>query len=179
MQIDDPHATDVSELLATHLAYTAAASPAEFSFALGVHQLAEPHITLFSAREDGHLVGVAALKRLDPSHAELKSMHTRASDRRRGVGRALLTHILGFAAAHGYRRISLETGTTSEFAAARTLYRSAGFTTCEAFAGYRPSVYNTFMTTTLGAGTAGTDDSVDEPSSARQEPATTMETRHD
>jgi putative acetyltransferase len=46
----------------------------------------EPNVTLFSAREAGELVGIAALKRLDESHAELKSMHTRESERRRGIG---------------------------------------------------------------------------------------------
>ena len=54
------------------------------------------------------------------------------------------------------RRVSLETGTMAEFAAARALYESAGFTACEPFADYRPSDDNCFMTLALdGAARAG------------------------
>ena len=144
--VDDPRAPDVSALLARHLAFTRAATPAPYTFALDVDQLAEPSVTFFSARQDGHVIGVAALKRLDKTHAELKSMHTAVARRRCGVGRALVQHILAYAASHGYERVSLETGTTDEFLAARTLYARAGFIACDAFGDYVPSVHNTFMT---------------------------------
>lgn len=151
---DDPRAADVTELLGTHLAFSHGVTPVEFSFALDVAGLIGPDITFFSAREDGQLLGVAALKRLDATHAELKSMHTRADSRGRGVGRALVDHILGFARTAGYRRMSLETGTTDDFIAARTLYTRAGFTPCEAFGDYQPSPYNTFFTIELPAAEA-------------------------
>jgi putative acetyltransferase len=76
-------------------------------------------------------------------------MHTRQGERSRGVGRALVEHILSFARTQGYSRISLETGTTEEFEAARTLYAKVGFVFGEAFSTYRPSPYNTFMTMLL------------------------------
>jgi putative acetyltransferase len=53
------------------------------------------------------------------------------------------------ARARGFRRVNLETGTTAAFAAARTMYRSAGFVPCGPFGGYRPSDDNTFMTLEL------------------------------
>ena len=95
------------------------------------------------------MVGIAALKQIDETHGELKSMHTREAERGRGVGRALVEHILGFAREAGYRRVSLETGTTEDFVAARTLYARLGFESGAAFADYRPSPYNTFMTMSL------------------------------
>ena len=109
----------------------------------------DPGVTFFSARDGGRLVAVAALKRLDEGHAELKSMHTRESDRGVGVGRALVEHILAFAAMQAYRRVSLETGTTDEFVAARTLYAKCGFEPCGPFGGYSSSPYNTFMAISL------------------------------
>jgi len=149
VQRDDPRADDIRSLLATHLAFAHGVTPAEFSFALDVEELADPSVSFFSAREDGRLLGIAALKKLDDEHAELKSMHARADARNRGVGRALLERIVEHATAQGYRRISLETGTTVDFAPARTLYASAGFIPCDAFADYRPSPYNMFMTRRL------------------------------
>ena len=144
--VDDPRADDVRSLLAAHLAFARGATPVEYSFALDVEQLAEPGLTFFSARRAGVLVGVAALKRLDGSHAELKSMHTRQAERGRGVGRAMVEHLLGFAREQGYRQVSLETGSTDEFVSARALYTSAGFRPCGPFGDYRASPYNTFLT---------------------------------
>lgn len=149
VQVEDPRSDDVRELLATHLVFSRGATPEEFSFALDVEQLIEPAVTFFCARDDGRLVGVAAIKRLDADHAELKSMHTRASRRGQGVGRALAEHILRFARAQGYRRVSLETGATEEFLPARVLYAKTGFLPCEPFGSYQTSSYNTFMTMSL------------------------------
>lgn len=149
IRVDDPRAEDVRELLAIHLAFSRAVTPVEYSFALDVDQLVDSSVTFFSARRAGQLVGVAALKRLDETHGELKSMHTREAERGRGVGQALVEHILAFAQEAGYRRVSLETGTTEHFAPARGLYARIGFKPGTAFADYQPSSYNTFMTMSL------------------------------
>lgn len=111
--------------------------------------LAGPDVEFFAYRDDGTLLGVGALKRLDRAHVELKSMHTAEAARGRGVGRAMLAYLLGVARDRGYRRVSLETGSMAEFGPARALYASAGFTECAPFAGYAPSPYSTFMTLTL------------------------------
>jgi putative acetyltransferase len=70
------------------------------------------------------------IKRLGPHHAEIKSMHTAEAARGRGIGRAMLTHLLDVARGRGFRRVSLDTGTTAAFAPARALYQSAGFVPC-------------------------------------------------
>ena len=153
--VDDPRADDVRSLLETHLAFSYAVTPAGFAFALDVEGLCEPGVTFFSAREGGTLIGVGALKRLDDVHAELKSMHTREADRGRGVGHAMVEHILAFARAHGYRRVSLETGTTEAFSPARAFYRALGFEPCEPFGAYAQSPHNTWMTMRLDAEPSG------------------------
>jgi putative acetyltransferase len=147
--IDDPRAGDVRGLLAVHLALSASLTPPEYSFALDVEQLIAPSVTFFSARDGGRLVGIGALKQLEEFHAELKSMHTVEADRGRGVGTAMVGHILGFARQRGYRRVSLETGATEDFLAARTLYANAGFEPCAPFGDDLASAYNAFMTITL------------------------------
>ena len=43
-------------------------------------------------------------------------MHTSEEARGRGVGRAMVDHLLAVAADQHYRRVSLETGTADDFA---------------------------------------------------------------
>jgi putative acetyltransferase len=146
---DSPAAADVRALLARHLEFTTATSPPEDMHALDADRLLDPAVTFFSYRRDGELLGVGALKRLDGQHAELKSMHTAAQARGRGVGRAMVEHLIGAARERGYRRVSLETGSMAEFAPARALYASAGFAPCAPFGDYVPSRNSVFMTMAL------------------------------
>jgi putative acetyltransferase len=147
--IDDPRRPDVRALIERHVAFGLETTPPEHSFTLDVSALQDPAITFYTFRAGGELLGMCALKEHDPTFAEVKSMHTVAAARGRGVGRALLAHVLGVARSRGYRRVSLETGTTSEYAAARALYGAAGFVACEPFAGYQPSPDNYYMTLAL------------------------------
>jgi putative acetyltransferase len=146
---DDPRADDVRELLERHLTYASANTPPEDVHALDVEALLDPAVTFFSFRVDGELLGVAALKRLDGRHAEIKSMHTAQAARGRGIGRALVEHLIRVAQEGGYRRVSLETGAGPAFAPARALYASSNFTPCESFADYRPSPNSAYMTLSL------------------------------
>ena len=139
-------AADVRALLERHLAFTRANSPPEAVHALGVTKLVDPAITFFSFRSDGELLGVGALKVLSDDHAELKSMHTAAAARGRGIGRAMVDHLVGVARARGVNRVSLETGSQPAFAPARSLYASAGFEPCGPFGDYVLSPNSVFMT---------------------------------
>lgn len=149
IEVDDPLRDDVRALLEAHLAFARGVTPAEHVYALDLDGLLDPAIAFYSVRLDGELLGVGALKDLESGHAELKSMHTAAAARRRGVGRALVDHLVAVAAARGIRRVSLETGTGPAFEPARSLYRGAGFVPCGPFGGYTPSPDNTFMTRLL------------------------------
>jgi putative acetyltransferase len=150
ISIDDPRADDVRALLERHLAFAKANTPPEDVHALEVDALLDPAVTFFSFRVDGELLGVAALKRLDEEHAEIKSMHTSEAARGRGIGRALVDHLIGVARERGHRRVSLETGSGPAFAAARHLYASARFTPCGPFADYPQSPNSAHMTLDLG-----------------------------
>jgi putative acetyltransferase len=144
--LDDPRAPDVRRLLEVHLTFARGQTPPEDAHAMDVDELVDPSVRFFSLRRDGALIAVGALKRLDSEHAEVKSMHTVASARGRGVGRRMLDHLIAVARAEGYRRLSLETGSMAAFAPARSLYAGAGFVVCEPFADYRPSPNSTYMT---------------------------------
>src|SRR5258707_11648820 len=146
MSVDGPRADDVRKLLQRHLAFARANTPPEGVHALDIDGLLDPAVTFFSFRRGGELLGVGALKQLDRRHAELKSMHTAQAARGRGIGRAMLDHLIGVARDRGCRRVSLETGSMDAFAPARALYASAGFSPCGPFGNYTESPSNTFMT---------------------------------
>lgn len=147
--VDDPRRDDVREVLERHLAFARESTPAEHVFALDVDGLVDPAITFYSAKRDGRVLGVGAIRQLDPTHAELKSMHTIAEARGRGVARALLEHLVAVAAERGVTRLSLETGTMDAFEPARRLYRSFGFEPCGPFGPYSETPSNSFMTLDL------------------------------
>ena len=144
--IEDPLTPDVKALLQTHLDFCHEVTPAEFSFALKVEKLRAPEITVFTAREDGVLLGVGALKVFEPGHGELKSMHTAKASRGKGVGRAMVNHIVEYAKSVGLSRVSLETGSHPPYEPARRLYESCGFTLSDAFGNYELSDFNLCMT---------------------------------
>lgn len=147
---DEPGAPDVRALLARHLAFAHEHSPPQDVYALDSDALrSDDAVTFYSARADGELIAVGALRRLDAVHVEIKSMHTNAEARGRGVGRAMLLHLLAVARDWGCERVSLETGTMAAFAPARALYTSVGFSPCPPFADYRPSPSSVCMTLAL------------------------------
>jgi putative acetyltransferase len=152
---DDPRSEDVRSLLERHLAFAHEVTPVGHVHALDVDRLVDPSVTFFSARRAGVLVGVGALRRLDDSHAELKSMHTMEAARGQGVGTAMVARILEFAARSNYERVSLETGTMEAFAPARSLYARAGFVPCEPFGDYTTNPHSTCMTFKISQGSAG------------------------
>ncbi len=100
----------------------------------------------FSLREDGALLGVGALKTLGPDHGEIKSMRTAEVALGRGVGGAMLAHLTATAREMGLTRLSLETGSTEDFAAAIRLYQREGFTRCGPFGDYPDSEWTLFFT---------------------------------
>jgi putative acetyltransferase len=147
--IENPAVDDVRQLVERHLQFGRSQTPAEDAHALEVDGLLDPGITLYGLRCRGELLAVGALKRLDDHHAELKTMHTVERVRGRGIGRAMLNHLLAVASERGFTRVSLETGSMDAFAPARSLYASARFAPCPPFAEYRTSPHNTSMTRTL------------------------------
>lgn len=146
---DDPLRPDVLALLEGHLADMRATSPPESVHALDPHALTASHVSFWTARDEGLLLGCAALADLGGGEGEVKSMRTAPASRGRGVAAALLGHLLGTARERGYARVSLETGSQDFFAPARRLYARHGFGVCGPFGSYREDPHSTFMTLAL------------------------------
>src|SRR5437868_869467 len=136
IKVDDLRGAEIKALLEEHLAGMHSHSPPESVHALPIEGLRSPEITFWSVWEDGELLGCGALKELDPQHGEIKSMRTVSRHLRKGVGRAVLDHIIAEAKRRDYRRLSLETGSMAAFEPARQLYARAGFIYCEPFGTY-------------------------------------------
>lgn len=137
---------DVRALLAQHFAEMRAGSPPSACHVLPVDGLKVPEIRFFTLREDGALLGCGALKRLTKGHGEIKSMRTADSALGRGVGKAMLDHLMSTARSEGVTRLSLETGSTEQFAAANRLYEKEGFQRCGPFGDYADTPFTRFFT---------------------------------
>jgi putative acetyltransferase len=149
IELDDLSRAQVRALLQEHLTSMYSLSPPESVHALDTDGLRSPDVTFWTVWDGESLLGCGALKELDPTHGEIKSMRTPAELRRRGAGRAILAHIVAEAKARGYRRLSLETGSLPEFVPAQRLYESFGFARCGPFVGYTEDPYSVFMTLEL------------------------------
>jgi putative acetyltransferase len=148
--IDDLTSPEIAELLNEHLCDMYATSPAESVHALDLEKLRKPGITFWSVWDNHQLVGCGALKELDPTHAEIKSMRSSNRFRGQGAGKKMLEHILQVANERQYQRLSLETGPQDFFIPARKLYERYGFEYCGPFSDYVEDPYSVFMTKALG-----------------------------
>jgi putative acetyltransferase len=146
---DDLSGSDIQALIAAHLQNASLHSPPQSMHALNVAGLRAPDLTFWSVWDGPVLLGCGALKALDQTHGEIKSMHTVQRFRGRGIGARMLEHIIAEAGRRGYRRLSLETGSMQVFAPARALYGRYGFRDCPPFGDYRADPYSTFMTLEL------------------------------
>ena len=137
----------VVELLQFHFKTAQAQTPPESAHALDLIGLQSPDISFWTIWDDETLLGIGALRRLTADHAEVKSMHTAQSARRRGVGTAMLKHIIAVARTSGCLRLSLETGSSDYFKPARA--RTHGFVECPPFADYVLDPNSVFMSLDL------------------------------
>lgn len=147
---DDLSSADVVALLGEHLDDMAKHSPAESVHALDLSGLRAPDVTFWVVR-DSHcaLLGCGALKELDKTHGELKSMRTSSAHRRKGVASAILSHLIQEAAGRSYTQLSLETGSGAAFDPAHALYERFGFRFCGPFSDYVEDPFSRFMTLKL------------------------------
>jgi putative acetyltransferase len=149
IRLDDLTGPEIHALLAEHLRQMHALSPPESVHALDLGALRRPEISFWTVWSDQELLGCGALKALNATHGEIKSMRTANAHRRKGVARAMLTHIVAEARRRRYARLSLETGSIDAFLPARRLYESFGFGYCGPFADYAPDPNSVFMTRAL------------------------------
>ena len=149
---ESPLIPDLKLLMERHTQAMHAQTPPESIHMMDASKLAAPGIWFFVMREDGQAIGMGAVKRIDDSHAEIKSMHILTERRGQGLSRQMLDHLVDHALSLGFSRLSLETGSQPGFAPARGLYAKAGFAECGPFEGYGPDVNSVFMTRTIAAG---------------------------
>lgn len=140
--LDEPQ---VIGLLEIHAGGMLANSPPGTCHFLDLSGLKTPDITFLSAWEGETLLGIGAVKALDGKTGEIKSMRTAQAALGRGVGRAILRHIIGLARERGYAALKLETGTGAAFDAAHALYARHGFAPCPPFADYEATEFNRFF----------------------------------
>ncbi|AMB60241.1 hypothetical protein AWU67_00050 [Microterricola viridarii] len=141
--VEAPRQSELVALLEQSTAYARSLGyPPESNFLLDVDALERPGVRVYVARDEGgRALGLAALVALDPDtdggrpgDAELKRMFVSAAARGRGVAGALLGRIEADAAAHGIRRLLLETGDLHDSALA--LYGKHGYREIDQFGQY-------------------------------------------
>ena len=132
----------VQELIAFHQRAMIEGSPPGMSFALDLSGLQAAGVTVWAAEVDGRIAAVGALKRLDATSAEVKSMRTHPDFLRQGIAAALLETVIAHARAEGLTTLSLETGSGPAFEPALELYRRRGFVNGPAFADYTLTDFN-------------------------------------
>lgn len=149
IRTDDLTGSKVIALIEEHLQGMSEDSPPESVHALNLDGLRKPEVTFWSAWEQDELLGIGALKELDATHGEVKSMRTSSSHLRKGVAKKILAHIIAISIERGYTRLSLETGSMESFAPARKLYENLSFQYCNPFSDYIEDPYSVFMTKEL------------------------------
>lgn len=146
IKVDNLTHPDVRALVVTHHNEMVANDNINVSNALDLEGLQREDVTFFSVWEGETLTGCGAVRELDATHGEIKSMHTDRRFRRRGVSAALLYRMTKFAEERGYKRLSLETHPGQYFTPALKLYKRFGFEECGPFGNYEDSEYSVFMT---------------------------------
>ena len=149
IKVDDLQDPAIAEFLSEHLRCLAEVSPPGSRHALNLDELRRPDITFWTAWLGREVVGCGALKELDATHGEVKSMRTAKAHLRKGIASMQLREIISEAKRRGYRRLSLETGSMEYFEPARRLYRKFGFRPCPPFTGYVEDPNSVFMTMEL------------------------------
>ncbi len=149
IQLDSPENPEIARLLDLHLELMRSVTPPESVYALDHKELSDKSVSLWSAWQDSELWGCCALKEHSSELAEIKSMHTRKNLRGKGIGQAMLEHIIETSKSRGYRELKLETGKQGAFIAARKLYEKNGFTNCGPFADYTLDPNSVYMKLTL------------------------------
>lgn len=143
--VETPLQDEVRAMVAELNAHLIPLSPREYQFQMTAEQMAEPHTTVFVARDaQGRAVGMGSLKVHDANLGEVKRFWTRPAVRGTGVGRMLLARVVGLAGEKRLNRLALETGGTEPFADTWRFYEAGGFKRCGAFLDYPDTQFSRF-----------------------------------
>jgi putative acetyltransferase len=149
IRLDDLSGADVQALLQDHLDQMESTAPPESRHALDLTGLKQPDVSFYALRIEDQLAGCGAIKQIDETHGELKSMKTASKYLRQGVGAQMLSFLIEEGKRTGLTRLSLETGSMSYFEPAHALYKKYGFVECPPFGDYQDDPMSFFMTLAL------------------------------
>ena len=137
---------EVNELLTKHFIELRAASPQGSAHVLDIPGLKVSSIKFWSLWEDEKLLGCGALKFLDQTHGEFKSIRIHDNFRNKGNGIKVIKHLFGEAKKLDIKRISIETGAGQFFKPAKKLFKRCNFKPCEPFAHYKEDINSIYLT---------------------------------
>ena len=143
--VDDLSGPEIAALLAEHKQDMMDTSPEDAVFTLPIDELRAPEIVVWSAWVEGELAGCGALKELDATSGEVKSMRTSTAHRGLGVGSAICEHLINEARKRAYDVLFIETGSHPAFEPAHRLYRKHGFVYRGPFGNYQENDFSRFM----------------------------------
>ena len=140
----------VHELLTKHFVELRAASPEGSAHVLDIPGLKEPSIKFWSLWQDENLIGCGALKFLEESHGEFKSIRIHDNFRNKGYGDLVINHLINEAKKLKIKRLSIETGAGDFFLPARKLFKKCKFDECQPFAHYKEDINSVYLTKIIG-----------------------------
>ena len=120
---------DIDDVMAIET--VAFASPWSRQFFL--EELRAPHARSVLCQREGKPIGYVIYWEVS-GELDIHNVAVHPRNRRQGVARAMLGHIIESATQRGFRRMTLEVRKSND--AAQTLYRSLGFETCGLRKGY-------------------------------------------
>ncbi len=147
--VESPLADDIRVLIAALNRALLELTPPEHCYHMTAEEMAQPHTTVFVARENGQAVACGALRRHGGGIAEVKRMYTVPSAQGRGIGGQILTRIEDLARGEGIGRLVLETG--DRHPAAWRVYERGGFRRCSAVLDYPDTKWSVFYEKALAA----------------------------
>ncbi len=137
---------EVNELLTKHFIELRAASPEGSAHVLDIPGLKISSIKFWSLWNNEKLLGCGALKFLDKSHGEFKSIRIHDSFRNKGNGVKIVKHLIEEAKKLKIERLSIETGAGKFFEPARRLFKKCNFKPCGPFAHYKDDINSIYFT---------------------------------
>lgn len=139
---DMPNQPEILRLIEELDAYQGSLYPPESNHLLSIDALLRDDIYFASARINGNVVGIGALKKCG-DYAEIKRMFVPVLLRGKGISRALMAHLEDYARTAGIPCMRLETGVKQD--AALALYEKCGFVRIGPFGDYAEDPLSVFM----------------------------------
>lgn len=136
---------EVNALLLKHFKELRSVSPEGSAHVLDIPGLKVDSIKFWSLWEEENLIGCGALKFLDKSHGEFKSIRVVDEYRKKGYGFKIINHLINEAKKLDINKLSLETGAGDFFLPARKLFKKIGFVECPPFAHYKEDPNSYYM----------------------------------